>query len=148
MTEDLRSPVVLRTYRREGGPRHRSATGEVGEILSASRIEVVWVRKHREAVDPHWFSLPTVDVLIIVRGRLRVEFADSRWKPRVLGVGDVLVLPPRTKCRAYRWPRSSRGPTIFVAAYPTQRRPPLTDHGGSRVLKKKREGGCPASRFG
>lgn len=74
--------------------------------------------KRGEDVDPNWFSMTSVDILAVVRGRLRVEFADRRSRPRILGVGDVLVLPPRTKCRAYRWPRGARGPTIFIAVYP------------------------------
>jgi len=123
---------VFRTARREGFDRHRSPTGEVGRIHRGSGFEVVWVYKQGEAVDRAWFSMRSVDVLIVVRGRLRVEYADPRTPLRTLGVGDVLVLAPRTKCRAYRWPRSARGPTIFVAIYPrrssSSSRPRSTSH--------------------
>lgn len=110
-------PRVYRTARREGSRRHVSPTGEVGRLFRSNRFEVVWVYKRGEAVDPNWFSQSTTDVIAVVRGRLRVEFANARWRPRILKVGDVLVLPPRTKCRAYRWPRTARGATVFLAAY-------------------------------
>jgi hypothetical protein len=71
-----------------------------------------------EAIDPDWFESQRVDLLIVVAGRLRVDFERWREPSRVLGVGDVLVLPPRTKCRAYRWPRTSRRATVFLAVYP------------------------------
>ena len=117
-----RRPRIYRTLRREGLNRRRSVTGEVGQLLITAGLEVVWVYKRREVIDPNWFSLPTVDVLAVVRGRLRVEFADRREPPRILGAGDVLVLPPRTRCRAYRWPRSARTATVFLAIYPVRRR--------------------------
>ncbi len=115
-------PRTYRTLRHEGSVRHASATGEVGQLVRTAGFEVVWVYKRGEVIDPNWFSLPTVDVLAVVRGRLRVEFADQREPPRILGVGDVLVLPPRTRCRAYRWPRSARTATVFLAIYPIRRR--------------------------
>ena len=132
-------PRILRTYRREGTARHRSPTGEVGRIFRGAEFEVVWVNKRREAIDRRWFSLGVTDVLVVVRGRLRVEFEDRRWRPRVLGVGDVLVLPPRTKCRAYRWPRGAGTPTIFLAVY--ARRPLARGHG--RVVRRGGDLGRP-----
>ncbi|HXY46469.1 MAG TPA: hypothetical protein VEK13_01035 [Thermoplasmata archaeon] len=111
------SARILRVFRREGSRRRSSPTGEVGRIYRGTGFEVVWVYKLGEEVDSHWFSQPMVDVLVVLQGRLRVEFARHR-SPQVLGPGDVLVLPPGTKCRAYRWPRSSRRATIFVAIYP------------------------------
>lgn len=38
--------------------------------------------------------------------------------PVVLGVGDLLVLPPNAPCRAYRWQHERAEATIFFAAYP------------------------------
>jgi hypothetical protein len=32
-----------------------------------------------------------------------------------------IVLPPNTRCRAYRWPRDQREASIFLAVYPTER---------------------------
>jgi len=114
-------PRVVRALRREGRWLHRGPTGEVGTIHRQSSFEVVWVRKEREAIDPRWFEMSVVDVLVVVQGRLRVDFEDQKWRSRVLGPGDALVLPPGTKCRAYRWPRRSRRATIFVAIYPKGR---------------------------
>jgi hypothetical protein len=90
----------------------------VGTLFRDSRFELVWVRKQGESIDPDWFSYPEVDLLMVVQGKLRVEFADAGQRPRVLGVGKVLVLPPGSKCRAFRWPRSARRPTVFLAVYP------------------------------
>jgi len=90
----------------------------VGTVFSGEGIEVVWVRKAGERIDPEWFVPESVDLLTVLRGRLRVEFKDRRWRTRVLEPGDVLVLPRSTACRAYRWPRTSRAPTVFLATYP------------------------------
>jgi ribosomal protein L16 Arg81 hydroxylase len=35
----------------------------------------------------------------------------------VMAPGDLLVLPPGVRCRAYRWPRDAAQATLFLAAY-------------------------------
>jgi len=112
---------VIRALRGDGTHLRHRPTGDVGTVYRDSTVEVVWVRKRGEIVDPRWFSSTDLDILTVVQGRLRVEFADTRERPRVLKVGDVLVLPPKTKCRAYRWPRTARRATIFIATYPVRR---------------------------
>ncbi|MDP6606427.1 MAG: hypothetical protein QF664_09255, partial [Dehalococcoidia bacterium] len=62
-------------------------------------------------------------------GGLRVEFEAEGAEDRVLGVGDVLILPPRTRCRAFRWPRAQGSPTTFVAVYRPLARTPPGDRG-------------------
>ena len=111
-------PRVIRTLRRDGTRLRTGPTGEVGTVHQGSGFEVVGVRKHREAIDSEWFESPRVDLLMVIQGRLRVEFFEKHQPPRVLGVGDVLILPARAKCRAYRWPRTSRRATVFLAVYP------------------------------
>ena len=110
-------PAIVRVLRGEGADLHSSPTGSVGRIYRGSGFEVVWVRKQAEAIDPAWFSQPMVDVLLVLQGKLRVEFQRPR-RAKVIGPGDVLVLPPGRRCRAYRWPRTARRATIFVAVYP------------------------------
>lgn len=119
-------PRILRTLKREGTRLRTGPTGEVGTIFRGEGLEVVWVRKEGEEIDPDWFLSRRVDILMVVQGRLRVEFSGGHSPTSVLGVGDVLVLPPGTKCRAYRWPRKSRRATVFLAAYPVRRSPLIT----------------------
>ena len=69
-------------------------------------------------IDAEWFSQPTVDLLIVPQGQLRVEFEQTHQASVVLGPGELLVLPPHTRCRAYRWPRDRQEATIFLAVYP------------------------------
>lgn len=95
--------------------------GDVGLAFASPDMEVVWVRKLGESVDEHWFSAHEEDVILVVQGQLKFEFEAAGEADRVLGVGDMLVLPPDTRCRAYRWPRDAREATIFVAAYPVSR---------------------------
>lgn len=86
---------------------------------SAERgLELVWVRKEAEEVDADWFSQDAVDLLVVLQGGLRCEFEDEAFSTRDLTPGDVLVLPAKTRCRAYRWPRNQAEPTIFIAVYP------------------------------
>ena len=54
-------------------------------------------------------------MLCVVAGRLRVEFKDEPGTTITLGQGDVLVLPPNTSCRAYRWPRDAEEAALFLA---------------------------------
>ena len=93
-------------------------TGDVGTLFSGSGLEIVWVSKKGEAIDRDWFSLPTVDLLLVVRGRLRVDFQDRQFESLTLRPGDLFLLPPGVKCRAYRWPRTARRATEFAAIYP------------------------------
>lgn len=41
-----------------------------------------------------------VDLLVVLQGQLRIEFAHPDFPPYLLQPGDVLVLPARTACRA------------------------------------------------
>ena len=95
-----------------------SPFGAVGLVHSGEGIEVVWVSKHAEQVDPDWFSTETVDLLFVVQGLLRVEFDDTRFPELTLRAGQLLVLPRWTRCRAYSWPRDAGEATVFLAAYP------------------------------
>ena len=96
----------------------RSPFGSVGKIFSGQGIEAVWVKKQIEEIDPDWFSQPMVDLILVVQGKLRVEFERSDLSPCVLEPGDFLALPPNTRCRAYRWPRDSEEASAFLAVYP------------------------------
>ena len=95
-----------------------SPFGSVGKVFSGDGIEAVWVKKENEAIDPGWFSQPVVDLIFVVQGKLRVEFELPDLPPRVLEPGDLLVLPPNTRCRAYSWPRDSGEASLFLAIYP------------------------------
>lgn len=118
MRPDTRCPRVFRTLRGEAEETRRSAYGSVGRLFTGEGLELVWVRKEQEEVDPGWFSQSAVDLIIVVAGGLRCELDDPELRTTDLRPGDVLVLPGHTRCRAYRWPRHQRGPTVFVAAYP------------------------------
>jgi hypothetical protein len=80
----------------------------------------VWVAKQQEVIDAAWFSQPTVDLLTILQGQLRVEFEQELQPSMVLDPGDLLVLPPHTRCWAFRWPRDRQEATIFLAVYPVR----------------------------
>ena len=95
-----------------------SPFGSVGQVFSGEGLELVWVRKEAEEVDADWFSQDAVDLLVVLQGGLRCEFEDEAFSTRDLTPGDVLVLPAKTRCRAYRWPRNRAEPTIFIAVYP------------------------------
>jgi uncharacterized protein YjlB len=96
--------------------------GQVGTIYSGSGIELVWVSKQVEAIDEGWFSSGEVDLMLVVQGRLKVEFEHAYLPDRILDTGDVLVLPAGVRCRGYRWPREASTATVFVAAYPVRDR--------------------------
>jgi uncharacterized protein len=96
--------------------------GDVGTVLSGKRMEFVWVSKHGEPADDSWFSMKEVDLIMVIQGQLKLEFDAPGQRDRVLGVGEVLVLPADARCRISRWPRESDQATIFVAAYPTPER--------------------------
>lgn len=72
---------------------------------------MVWVCKQDEDIDPGWFSQPDTDIA----GQLRVEFKAEPSTTLTLRQGDVLVLPPDTACRAYRWLRDSKQAAVFLA---------------------------------
>ncbi len=118
MSSEPSEPTVFNVLRREALAVRDSRYGSVGELFSGHGVEAVWVSKRGEEIDPGWFSQETVDLLLVVQGQLRVEFADPALAARTLVPGDLLVLPPATKCRAYRWPRDAEDATVFVAFYP------------------------------
>jgi quercetin dioxygenase-like cupin family protein len=110
------APVLLRALEGEAAGEVRATRyGSVGTILDCDSTEVVWVCKQAEDIDPAWFSQPDTDVLCVVAGQLRVEFKAESSTTLTLRQGDVLVLPPDTACRAYRWPRDSKQAAVFLA---------------------------------
>ncbi len=120
MNDEHQEPQVFHLLQREALDIHDSPTGQVGRVFCGEGLEAVWVAKQQEVIDEAWFSQPTVDMLIILQGQLRVEFEQELQSSMVLGPGDLLVLPPHTRCRAYRWPRDRQEATIFLAAYPVR----------------------------
>jgi hypothetical protein len=118
------APRVFNVLRGEAMETRSTAFGEVGTLFSGEGIECVWVSKRDEEIDADWFSSNRVDLILVVQGGLKFEFESPDLADRVLDVGEVLVLSPGVRCRAYRWPRDRGEATIFVAAYPTGR-PPL-----------------------
>jgi len=113
---------LFNVLRGEAIETRRSPFGDVGPVFSGEGIELVWVSKLGEPVDPDWFEADQVDIILVVQGRLKVEFESPEQGDRVLEIGDVLVLPAGVRCRAYRWPRDAEEATVFVAAYPTAHR--------------------------
>jgi hypothetical protein len=109
---------VFNILRGEAEEVRHTAFGSVGTLFSGRGIECVWVSKLDEQVDPDWFSSDDVDVMLVVQGRLRVEFEPSSLADRELKTGDLLVLPAGVRCRAYRWPRDSETAAVFLAIYP------------------------------
>jgi hypothetical protein len=116
MRDGPSAPVLLRALEGQAvGAARATPYGSVGTILNCDSTEVVWVCKQDEDIDPGWFSQPDTDVLCVVAGQLRVEFKAEPGTAMTLRPGDVLVLPPDTACRAYRWPRDSKQAAVFLA---------------------------------
>jgi uncharacterized protein len=112
------APRIFDVLHGGAGELRSGPFGDVGTMFSGHGIEVVWVSKLGESVDDNWFWSHEEDVILVVQGQLKVEFETPDQPDRVLGIGEALVLPPRMRCRAYRWPRDASQATIFVAAYP------------------------------
>lgn len=123
MTGGDPAPRILNVLRGEAEEVRATPFGHVGTIHSGSGIELVWVSKQAEPIDEGWFSSAEVDLLLVVQGQLKVEFEAAELPDRILGTGDVLVLPAGLRCRAYRWPREAREATVFIAAYPVPGQP-------------------------
>ncbi len=121
-------PQVFNILRGEASQVRATPFGDVGTVFSGSGLEMVWVSKLAEPVDEGWFSSAEVDLILVVQGQLKFEFESPEQPGRVLGVGDVLVLPAGARCRAYRWPRDAREATVFVAAYPAGGNRPPAEH--------------------
>lgn len=119
-TED--KPRVFNILREDALEICHTLFGSVGAIFSGPGVEAVWVKKQGEEVDPDWFSQPKVDLIFAVKGKLKLEFERPDLAPCVLEPGGLLVLPPYTRCRAYRWPRDAEEASVFLAVYPSAER--------------------------
>ena len=86
-------PQVFNILRGEASQVRATPFGDVGTVFSGSGLEMVWVSKLAEPVDEGWFSSAEVDLILVVQGQLKFEFESPEQPGRVLGVGDVLVLP-------------------------------------------------------
>lgn len=52
----IETPQVFHILRDEAMEITSSAFGRVGKIFSGEGVEVVWVKKEGEQIDPDWFS--------------------------------------------------------------------------------------------
>ncbi len=112
------APRVVDLLRGDAEETWSTPYGTTGRVFNGAGIEAVWVSKEREEIDPGWFSQHSVDLIVVMQGQLRVEFADSHLEERTLQSGQMLILPADVACRAYRWPRNAGSATIFLAIYP------------------------------
>jgi len=116
---DDTSLQVFNVLRGEANHVRSTPFGDVGTVFSGRSMELVWVCKQGEPVDDGWFRMKAVDLIVVVQGQLKFEFESPDHDDRVLGPGELMVLPAEARCRAYRWPRDASQATIFLAAYPT-----------------------------
>jgi len=116
---DVAALQVFNVLRGEANHVRSTPFGDVGTVFSGRSMELVWVSKQGEPIDDGWFRMKEVDLIMVLQGHLKFEFESAEHDDRVLGAGEVLVLPPAARCRAYRWPRDASQATIFMAAYPT-----------------------------
>jgi hypothetical protein len=130
-TDDYGEPAlqVFNVLRGEASAIRSTPFGNVGTVFSGQGIELVWVSKLGERVDENWFSSDEIDLILVIQGQLKFEFESPGEPDRVIGVGEIVVLPAGARCRAYRWPRDSREAAVFVAAYPTGQGRPAPSHG-------------------
>jgi mannose-6-phosphate isomerase-like protein (cupin superfamily) len=93
----------------------------VGQLFAGEGVGVLWVSKRTGQLDSHWFQHPETGVLVVLRGRLLVEFKEKKHGPQTLGPGDVLVVPPNTDFRANSAPHGAAEPALFLTVYRTAR---------------------------
>ena len=117
--DQITQPQVFNLFKDDALEISRSPYGSVGRMFTGEGLEAVWVKKEAEDVDPGWFSQPVVDLILVVKGQLMVEYEQPGFVSRILKPGELLILPPKTRCRAYRWPREAIEGTIFLAVYPS-----------------------------
>lgn len=117
---DPSRPRVFNVLAGQASEIHDSPYGSVGVVFSGDGIEAEWISKQNEEKDPNWFSQRNVDLILVLQGMLRIEFADPSFETLDLKPGDVLVVPPKTRCRAYHWPPEANQATIFFATYPKE----------------------------
>ncbi len=116
--DQLTQPHIFNLLNDEALEITRSPFGSVGRLFTGQGLEAVWVKKEAEEIDPGWFSQPSVDLILVVQGQLKIEYEQPGLETRILNPGELLILPPNTACRAYRWPRDARQGTVFMAVYP------------------------------
>lgn len=120
MNTTMDKPQIYLILRDEASELRHSPFGSVGTLFSGEGIEAVWVKKQGEEIDPDWFSQPMVDLILVLQGKLKIEFERTDLTPRMPEPGDRIVLPPETRCCANRWLREAEGATMFLAVYPVK----------------------------
>lgn len=95
---------------------HDTPYGSIGIVHAGEELHASWVRKDGEEVDPALTTCTREELLCVIRGTLRLELPNSIVHD--LDAGSVFVIPPRTPFRAYRWPRESEEPCLYLAVVP------------------------------
>jgi mannose-6-phosphate isomerase-like protein (cupin superfamily) len=92
-----------------------SPFGSVGVVHAGADLDAWWIWKDDEDVEPTRAVLDREDLLYIVRGSLKLELDGQ--ESRIIGPGQLLVIPAGTPFRGYRWPRDGE-PCLFLAIAP------------------------------
>jgi hypothetical protein len=122
------NPRVFDVLAGEAETKRETPYGSVGVLHSGSGVRAEWVSKRAEEIDPDWFSQNVVDLICVVAGTLRVEFERGDIPTRTLEVGQVLILPPGVRCRAYSWPRDeSKGLSSLRSSQSLARKSTVND---------------------
>jgi mannose-6-phosphate isomerase-like protein (cupin superfamily) len=100
---------------REASSVEESAYGSVGVVHSGDDLDVWWIWKDGEDVEPAPAVLDREDLLFVISGSLRLELEGH--ETRVVGPGQAVVIPAGTPFRGYRWPRDGE-PCLFLAVAP------------------------------
>src|SRR5512134_2776219 len=100
---------------RRGFATEESPYGAVGVVHSGSDLSAWWIRKDDEEVEPTFAVMDRDDLLYVIEGSLRVELQGR--ESRVIGAGQLCVIPAGTRFRGYRWPRDGE-PCSFLAVAP------------------------------
>jgi mannose-6-phosphate isomerase-like protein (cupin superfamily) len=100
---------------REASAVEDSAYGSVGVVHSGEDLDAWWIWKDDEDVEPTLAVIDREDLLCVISGSLRLELEGH--ESRIVGPGQVAVIPAGTPFRGYRWPRDGE-PCLFLAVAP------------------------------
>ena len=106
---------VMNLIARQALSTEESPFGAVGVVHSGADLQAWWIWKDGEEVEPTLAVMDRDDLLCVLQGSLRVELEGG--ESRVLGAGELYVIPAGTPFRGYRWPRAGE-PSLFLAVAP------------------------------
>jgi hypothetical protein len=74
-------PRIFHIFEDNASGARDTPFGRAGNLFRDRFLEAVWVKKRNEEIASNWFSQEVVDLIVVLKGKLKIEYAQKIFPP-------------------------------------------------------------------